>query len=155
MPEQIGQNLEGAINKKPAEEQSLIVPIVEKKEENLPILASEEKDIVIENTPNKADTAEQEESFLEKKVDAILSFGLENIYAEMSGDLRKNFKKTGEDIVNGIFAKKDEMQIEDIIILIQRWLYLIPNISSAWMEAESRNRANKILKLFKENTHHE
>ncbi len=123
--------------------------ITEKNEQKI----SEKKDeLVVAGTQINDDNVElsvNEERL--KKIDDILAFGLNDIFLTLSPEEQNEFKVKGEETRDKInlLLTKAKINIGKIIILIKKWLSLIPNVNRFFLEQEAKIKADRIIKLKK------
>lgn len=89
----------------------------------------------------------------QKKIESILSSGLEEIYLSLAPARKEKFKMVGEETaakINKILAKT-KINISAIIRLIRKWFSLIPGVNKYFLEQEAKIRAEKIVKIKNEN----
>ncbi len=91
----------------------------------------------------------QEEKERLKKIDKILSAGLEDAYLSLSPELKKEFKVKGEEttIKINMLLNKVKVNFGKIVKLIKKWLLIIPRINPFFLEQEAKIKADRILNL--------
>lgn len=84
-----------------------------------------------------------------KKIDKILSAGLEETYLSLTPELQKEFKLKGEETSSKInqLLSKAKINLSKIVKLIKKWLLLIPKINPFFLEQEAKIKADKIINL--------
>lgn len=85
----------------------------------------------------------------EKKIEKILEKDLEDIYLSLPADIKSEFRKLGEETANQInnLLDKAQIKIKEIIILIRKWLMIIPGVNKFFLEQETKIKADEIVKL--------
>lgn len=86
-----------------------------------------------------------------KKVESIMSKGLEKVYLNMSEEERMKFKEEGEKTAEkiNVLLKKAKVKVKKIFDLLKKWLSMLPGSSKFFIEQEAKIRADKISKLKK------
>ncbi len=86
---------------------------------------------------------------LVKKIDNILSEGLEDVFLSMNPARQKLFKSEGEKTVLKIKEAVSgvKVRVKKIIKLIKDWLKIIPGVNRYFLEQEAKIKADKIIKL--------
>ncbi len=86
-----------------------------------------------------------------KKIDDILAYGLNDIFLSMSPEKQEEFRRKGEETRDKInqLLNKAKLSIGKIVILIRKWLSLIPKVNRYFLEKEAKIKADKIIKLKK------
>lgn len=122
--------------------------IIEKKPENL-----EEKDELItdddiDDTQDKNISESQQRI---NEIDDILAYGLNDIFLSMPAEKQGEFRKKGEETRDKIdqLLNKAKVNMGKIVILIRKWLSLIPQVNRYFLEKEAKIKADKIIKLKK------
>lgn len=84
-------------------------------------------------------------------IDVILAEGLDQVFLKMSPKEQQIFKSEGEKTAVKInqLLDKAKVGVAKIIILIRRWLGLIPRVNKFFLEQEAKIKADKILKIKK------
>lgn len=102
----------------------------------------------ISKTPKPVSNEEKER---EKKIEEILSDGLNDVFLGMSPKKQKEFKEEGERTISHInkLLSKTKINVEKIINLIKRWLSVIPKVNRFFLEQEAKIKTDKIIKLKK------
>jgi hypothetical protein len=85
----------------------------------------------------------------QKQIEDFLSYGLENAYLSLPADKRAEFKRTGEETAAKInqLLDKAKVNIGKIVLLIRKWLALLPGVSKLFLEQEAKIRADEVIKL--------
>lgn len=88
-----------------------------------------------------------------KKVENILSQGLENVFLTMDIATQARFKKKGEETAKQIntLLLTGKARIQKIINLIIIWLRLIPQVNRHFLEQEAKLKADKIIRMYQKN----
>lgn len=94
-------------------------------------------------------------SYEEKQVAAIeniMAEGLDQVFLKMSPIQQKKFKTEGEKTavkINKILMKA-RVSAEKVVLLIRRWLSMVPHINRFFLEQEVKIKTDRILKIKKE-----
>ncbi len=113
----------------------------------------EKKDEIIKDDDikiSKDDSASENQERI-KEIDDILAYGLNDIFLSLSSEKQQEFKKKGEqtrDKINQLLNSA-KLSIGKIVILIKKWLSLIPKVNRYFLEQEAKIKADKIIKLKK------
>jgi hypothetical protein len=85
----------------------------------------------------------------ERQITKILEQDLEKIYIDLSSEKRQQFKIAGEKTVNeiNVLLDKAKFKIKSVIILLKKWLSLIPNVNSFFLEKMAKIKSEEIIKL--------
>jgi hypothetical protein len=85
----------------------------------------------------------------QKEIENILASGLEDAYAKMDKETKRKFKATGEQIAREIYniLESTKIKVKKIILLIKKWLLLIPGINIFFLEQEVKIKTDQLLKL--------
>lgn len=88
---------------------------------------------------------------LTKKVEKIMSDGLEEAYSKMPPVVQQEFKLKGEQTAGKIreLLKATKIHAKKIFRLILEWLSLMPNINKFFLEQEAKIKTDKIISLKK------
>ncbi len=86
-----------------------------------------------------------------KEIDDVLAFGLNDIFLSLSPEKQEEFKQKGEETVAKInnLLDKAKVNLGKIVILIKKWLAIIPGVNRFFLEQEAKIKADKIIKLKK------
>jgi hypothetical protein len=86
-----------------------------------------------------------------KKIESIMSAGLEEIYAKLDSTTQQKFRLAGEATASqiNIMLSQGKIQIFKIINLIKNWLKLIPGANRFFLEQEAKIKTDSILQLNK------
>lgn len=86
-----------------------------------------------------------------KKVESIMSDGLEDEFVQMSPEEQAEFKRVGEETAIKIneLLEKAKVKIKKVLDLLKIWLKLIPGANKFFIEQEAKIRADKIAQLKK------
>lgn len=127
---------------------------VEKIGENLSTGAEEKKSLEKSGEALKKISSPQvkisdSDQVLMKKIDGILSEGLEDVFLKMDPIKQKIFKEEGEKTVLKIteVISHTKFKVKKVIELIKNWLKIIPGINRYFLEQEAKIKADKIIKL--------
>jgi len=95
---------------------------------------------------------ERSETF--QQIEDILSRDMEEVYQNLSDNLKDRFRKKGEEtaskiekIISG--AREINKVIRQILNLIRQWLFIIPGINRMFLEQEAKIKTNQISELAK------
>jgi len=93
-------------------------------------------------------------SYEDRQVEAIeniMAEGLNQVFLEMDKAQQKKFKEAGEETAKKInkLLMKAKASAEKIVVLIRRWLSMVPRINRFFLEQEVKIKADKILKIKK------
>lgn len=95
-------------------------------------------------------TSAEEET--EKRIEKILEEDLEETYFHLPEDKREEFKKEGEETawkITDILLHKSKIYIIKIIVLIRKWLKMVPGVNKFFLEQETKIKTEKILEIKK------
>ena len=83
-----------------------------------------------------------------KEIENVLSEGLEDIYLKMNPDKQLEFKRMGEQTARKIneLIERGKAKVKKVIILIKKWLALIPGVNKFFLEQEAKIKADEIMK---------
>lgn len=86
---------------------------------------------------------------LEPAVQRILSEGLRETYVQLPPALQARFKAEGERTASTIAKLLTEVKVQvgRIIVLIRRWLAIIPGVNRYYLEQEAKLKADAVLAL--------
>jgi hypothetical protein len=88
---------------------------------------------------------------LTKKVEKIMSDGLEESFAKLPPVVQQEFKLKGEQTAGKIreLLKATKIHVKKIFRLILEWLSLLPNVNKFFLEQEAKIKTDKIIVLKK------
>lgn len=111
----------------------------------------EKKGEAVKRTSKTLRSASSEEKEREKKIEEILSDGLDDVFLSMKPKKQKEFKEEGERAISNInkLLGKTKVNVEKIITVIKKWLSVIPRVNRFFLEQEAKIKADKIIKLKK------
>ncbi len=94
---------------------------------------------------------EKSETF--KQIEDILSEGLDQAYEELPDDLKKEFRKKGEETASKIevLVSQAKVVVYKIVDLIKSWLSIIPGVNKFFLEQETKIKTERILGLAEKN----
>ncbi len=126
---------------------------IEKKHEKTQEKKDEADDKNINDEVSKTSDKEikSEDQERSKQIDTILSHGLNDIFLTLSAEKQEEFKNKGEetrDKINQLLTKT-KVSIGKVVVLIKKWLSLIPQVNKYFLEKEAKIKADKIIKLKK------
>lgn len=89
---------------------------------------------------------------LYRKVEAILSDDLEDIYLSLDSQTQEQFRRTGEETVKKIevLIATAKATAKAIVELIRVWLQIIPGVNRFFLEQESKLKTDRIMKMIQE-----
>ncbi len=87
----------------------------------------------------------------EVKIEEVLSSGLDDIFLSLTPQKQEEFKIEGEKAVSkiNVLLDKAKVNVEKIIIIIKKWLSIIPKVNRYFLEQEAKIKADQIIKLKK------
>lgn len=93
-------------------------------------------------------------SYEERQVEAIeniMAEGMDQVFLKMNPTQQKKFKTEGEKTAKKInrLLMKARVSAEKVVLLIRRWLSMVPRINRFFLEQEVKIKADKILKIKK------
>jgi len=99
--------------------------------------------------PLKSVISEYEER--ERQIENFLARDLEEIYLGLPLNKQVEFRKTGEETARKInkLLEHTKINIGKIVVLIRKWLSLIPGVNKFFLEQEAKIKADEIIKLRK------
>jgi hypothetical protein len=98
-----------------------------------------------------ADTLSTDERARVQAIENILADGLDQVFLQMSPQEQANFKAEGEKAATkiSVLLSKAKVGVAKLVVLIRRWLALIPHVNKFFLEQEAKIKADKILKMKK------
>lgn len=86
---------------------------------------------------------------MQQQVENILEDGMSNAYQMMDVPTQHKFRTVGESTAVAIvnLLTQTTIQARKIVLLILRWLKIIPHINPYYLEEEAQIKAAKIIKL--------
>lgn len=86
-----------------------------------------------------------------KKIETLLSQGMENAFLSMDTATQAQFKIKGEETSKKIASlmHQTKVKVKQVIDLILDWLNIIPRVNKFYIEQESKIKAEAILKMYK------
>lgn len=89
------------------------------------------------------------QSVQQKKIEKVLSSGLESIYLNLTPEKKKEFKRVGEETAAKInmLLEKTKINVGKIIKLIRKWLSIIPGVNKYFLDQEAKIKADEILRM--------
>jgi hypothetical protein len=93
-------------------------------------------------------------SYEDRQVEAIeniMAEGMDQVFLKMNPAQQKKFKNEGEKTAKKIskLMMKAKVSAEKVVLLIRRWLSMVPRINRFFLEQEVKIKADKILKIKK------
>lgn len=107
-----------------------------------------EEEVLIPKIPSpKPPIIEKSETMVE--IESILEKGLEEIYASLDEEKKKEFKNKEEETASKIeeLFRKVKIKITEIFRLILNWLKNVPRINKFFLEQEAKIKTDKIITL--------
>ncbi|MFH1207516.1 MAG: hypothetical protein V1668_02825 [Patescibacteria group bacterium] len=94
----------------------------------------------------------REKSEEEKRVEAILSDHLEEIFLQMNPAEQAAFQKKGEETASAIatLLLDVKVKVKSILDLIRDWLKLIPGVNKFFLEQEAKIKTDRIIALHEQ-----
>lgn len=83
-------------------------------------------------------------------IEKILEEDLGPLYAQMSPQQQQQFRAKGEEVTRTIFKmvyQETKVKVKKIIILIKKWLKLIPGINKYFLEQEAKIKTDRIVEI--------
>jgi hypothetical protein len=140
------QEFENLPEKKEQSQEKKVEKPVEKKDESdkkikLPIIKKVSQD----------EEVSEEKKHRSKEIDGILANGLSDVFLSLSPEKQDEFKKKGEETTVKInnLLDKTKVNLGKIVILIKKWLSIIPGVNRLFLEQEAKIKADRIIKLKK------
>jgi hypothetical protein len=105
--------------------------------------------VVIPAKPIPSVISEYEER--ERQIENFLAQDLEEIYLGLPLNKQVEFRQTGEETARKInkLLEHTKINIGKIVVLIRKWLSLIPGVNKFFLEQEAKIKADEIVKLRK------
>ena len=87
------------------------------------------------------------------EIENILSQDLDEIYGQMTPEIRKEFKQKGEETASRIeqLIKTVKVKVKEVLNLIKNWLKIIPGINKFFIEQEAKIKTDRIMALKEKN----
>jgi hypothetical protein len=87
-----------------------------------------------------------------KKVESVLSQGLESVFLTMDIATQANFKAQGEETAKQIntLLHSGKAKMQKVITLIINWLRLIPRVNKHFLEQEAKIKADEIMRMYQQ-----
>ncbi len=128
--------------------------ILEKKNENIPAKKKEKKQETPSVNVHPAAASSLNDDYQRRRlaaIDDVLSEGLDQVFLKMDPQTQRRFKEEGEKTASKInlLLNKAKVGVSKIIVLIKRWLGLVPGANKFFLEQEAKIKADKILKIKK------
>ncbi len=105
---------------------------------------------IVTARPSVAPVAQKDPLVL--RIEDILSERLDDVYKNLSPDVKVTFKAKGEDVAKTIqtWIAQAKLVARHVLKLIRSWLLLVPNVNRYFLEQESKIKTDKIMALQKE-----
>ena len=103
----------------------------------------------IQGISTQSNTDSQDDINL-KKVEDILSQGMENVFLSMDAHTQEVFRIEGEKTAKKInsLMQKAKIKVSELISLIGNWLKIIPRVNKYYLEQEAKIKADAIMKIY-------
>ncbi|NTU98460.1 hypothetical protein HGA64_00420 [Candidatus Falkowbacteria bacterium] len=84
-----------------------------------------------------------------KKVETVMSAGLDEMYRSMSPEKQATFRIAGEATARQInqLLSESKIKAKKIINLLKEWLKLIPGVNRFFLEQEAKIKADELISL--------
>jgi len=94
----------------------------------------------------------QEKSEEEKRVEAILSDHLEEIFMQMNPAEQAAFQKKGEETATAIaiLLRDVRVKVKTVLDLIRDWLRMIPGVNKFFLEQEAKIKTDRMIALHEQ-----
>lgn len=94
-------------------------------------------------------TINQRKKARQKKIEKVLSDGLDETYKKMDPELQKRFKQKGEQTAVQINQMLDKAKVRSkkIMKMIRKWLSLIPGVNKFFLDQEAKIKADSIIEI--------
>lgn len=94
-------------------------------------------------------TIVKEKSQTVKEIENILSEDMNEIYQNLSPDIKQEFKRRGEETAFKIeqLICQVKIAVYKIVDLIKQWLLIVPGVNKFFLEQETKIKTDKILAL--------
>ncbi len=108
-------------------------------------------------TPKPATTPQPSanQDVVTARIEKIMEEGLADVYAKLTPAQKEDFRIAGEETLvklRRLFGRA-KLAITEVWILLRRWLFLLPNAGSAYLEQAAFIKAQQLAKLATE-LHH-
>jgi hypothetical protein len=82
-----------------------------------------------------------------KKIEDILSDGLDDFYLHLPPEQQQQFKREGEEAARkiSVLLQQAKIKIKEIIAVIVGWLKAVPGLNKFFVEQSAKIKADKIL----------
>jgi len=89
---------------------------------------------------------------IHKKVEGVLSDGMDNVFLSLDSATQRSFKIKGEEVSAKItnLLLETKIKVAEITKLILEWLRIIPKVNKHYLEQEAKIKTEKILKIKNE-----
>ncbi len=96
-----------------------------------------------------ADPSITDSEKMQKKIESILSYGLEAEFRSMTPAVREQFRVEGEKTASVIrqFIERSKVTAKKVLELIRQWLTMIPGINRFFLEQEAKIKTDRVLEL--------
>lgn len=86
---------------------------------------------------------------LVKDIEGAMASGLEGAYLAMDAATQHQFKEVGEETASAIeqLLQQSKVQMKKIVMLLLRWLKIIPRVNPYFLEQQAKIKADAIVAL--------
>ena len=125
-----------------------------RKNENIPVKKKEKKQETTAVDISPAAASSLTDDYQRRRlaaIDDVLAEGLDQVFLKMDPQTQRRFKEEGEKTASKInlLLNKAKVGVSKIIVLIKKWLGLVPGANKFFLEQEAKIKADKILKIKK------
>lgn len=86
---------------------------------------------------------------LQRTVEKVLEDGLADLYQKLDPAAQAKFRHEGEVTAVRVTELLQEVKVKvvELMRLIRRWLFMLPGVSSLFVESQAKLKAEKLLRL--------
>jgi len=86
------------------------------------------------------------------KVETVLEEGLHDVYAKLDPARKQKFKTEGETVAAKLseMVRKATFKAREALMLITKWLMIIPGLNRFYLEQEAKLKADRIAALIEQ-----
>lgn len=86
-----------------------------------------------------------------KRIEGVLSEGLEDVYRNLPLEARAPFRAKGEEVAQKIqtWMQTAKLKVRKVMHAIREWLLMIPGVNRHFLEQESKIRADRVMEMAK------
>ncbi len=86
---------------------------------------------------------------LQRTVERVLEEGLSDLYQKLDPAAQAKFRHEGEVTAVRVteLLKEVSVKVVELMRLIRRWLFMLPGVSSLFVEGQAKLKAEKLLRL--------